>query len=90
MDNLFFFALGLLVGWFFTWAISGMRGRWKQRRDLRAAVAKTKKETAEKSQKAKQDSHKATGVMFRAILDGLLLLGAALIVGWVLWITVFQ
>ena len=80
----------MLVGSFFFWLISGMRGRWKQSRDLRAAAAKAQKEKAEKAQKAKQDSHQATNTMFRAIVDGALLLFAVLIIGWILWLVFIQ
>jgi hypothetical protein len=90
VDNLFFFALGLLAGSLFTWLISGMRARWKKSRDLRSAAAKAKKEKAEKDQKAKQDSHQATNTMFRAIVDGVLLVVGLLALVWVLWFMLTQ
>ena len=72
MDYLLVLIIGILIGWLMTWFWFIIRGRWRERKNLRGAYDKTIKEIADKSKKARDDKRKSRDVAVRAFVESAL------------------
>jgi len=72
MDYLLVLIIGILIGWLMTWFWFIIRGRWRERKNLRGAYDKTIKEIADKSKKAREDKRKSRNVAVRAFVESAL------------------
>jgi hypothetical protein len=72
MDYLLVLIIGILIGWLMTWFWFIIRGRWRERKNLRGAYDKTIKEIADKSKKAREDKRKSRDVAMRAFVESAL------------------
>jgi Flp pilus assembly protein TadB len=85
LNNLLIFALGLLVGWFFTWYYFNIRHRWRSSRGMHQQSEKVLKENADRAKKAREQSKQAYGGFVRLFTELVLFVVAVVVMAWMVW-----